>query len=185
MVARTCRKWQAGYLSVSGLRGAMDNIGRYLLIVVACALLLGSLHLHFLAEEVKSWPTTLGRLDSKGIVKYGAGPNGAGAGSDSEYTVYVRYTYQLGDNTFQGTNVRIWDMTFNYRSAAERYLKEHNAGENVQVFYNPAKPDQSYLDPGYPLTPVFFMLLGALMSGAASIFYRWLAQFFYDWSTAR
>jgi hypothetical protein len=163
----------------------MTNIARYLLTGVAGALLLCSLYLHLLARDVKSWPTTVGTLDSKGVVKYGAGSNGAARGSDNNYAVYVRYTYQIGDGTFHGTNVRIWDMTFNYRSAAESYLKDRNPGDPVQVFYNPEKPDQSYLNSAYPLAPVCFMLLGALISGAASVFYRRIAKFFQDWSTSK
>ena len=162
----------------------MANIGRTVLTIVAAALLLSALYVHLLAREVKSWPTTVGKLDSKGLVKYGAGSNGAGAGSDTDYAVYARYTYHVGGNVLHGSNVRMWDMTFNDRSAAERYLKD-NTGDTVQVFYNPAKPDRSYLDTAYPLTSVCFMLLAALMSGAASVFYQRIGKFFYDWSTPK
>ena len=163
----------------------MANIGRFLLTVVGGALLLSSLYVHLLAREVKSWATTIGRLDSKGIVKYGAGSNGAAGGKDNNYAVDVHYTYQIGDSVLHGTNVRVWDMTFNYRSAAEHYLKDINTGDTVQVFYNPAQPGQSYLDSAYPLAPVCFMLLGALISGAASVFYQRIAKFFHDWSTSK
>ena len=163
---------------------AVANVGRFILTVVAVGLLLSALYLHLLAREVKSWPTTVGRLDSKGVVGYGAGSDGA-AGTTNDYAVYVSYSYQVGDKVLHGSNVRVWDMTFSYRALAEDYLKDNHAGAPVRVFYNPANPDQAYLSPAYPVTPVCLLLLGAAIIGAVAIFHQKIWKFFHDWSISR
>jgi hypothetical protein len=162
----------------------MANVGRSVLAVVAVGLLLSALYLHLLAREVKSWPTTVGTLDSKGIVGYGAGSDGAAVGTN-DYAVYVSYSYQVGDKVLRGSNIRVWDMTFSYRALAEDYLKDNHAGAAVRVFYNPAKPDQSYLSSAYPVTPVCLLLLGAAISGAVAVFCRKISKFFHEWSISK
>jgi len=157
------------------------NVTRLVAAMAAIVLVAIVLYVHILAGEVKSWPTTVGTLDMKGIVGYGAGSRLA----PNEYAVYVRYSYQVGGKNFTGSNVRVWDMTFNSRSLAEGYLKNNQAGSTVRVFYNAAKPGQSYLTTAYPVVPVSLLLVGALMSGGVAIFWVQLSRLFLQWVNSK
>jgi hypothetical protein len=162
----------------------MPNVTRCVAAVTAIVLVAIALYVHILAGEVKSWPETVGTLDMKGIVGYGAGSDGA-AGTTNDYAVYVRYSYQVGGKNFTGSNVRVWDMTFNSQSLAEEYLKNNQAGSTVPVFYNAANPAQSYLSIAYPAVPVSLLLVGALLSSGVAIFWEQLSRFFLEWAISK
>lgn len=162
----------------------MLNVTRLVAGVAAIVLVAIAFYVHILAGAVKSWPATVGTLDMKGIVGYGAGSDGA-AGTTNDYAVYVRYSYQVGGKNFTGSNVRVWDMTFNSRSLAEDYLKDNQAGSTVPVFYNATNPAQSYLSVAYPAVPVSLLLIGALISGGAAIFWEQFSRFFLQWAISK
>ena len=160
------------------------NLPRLVPAAVAVALLATALYVHVLAREVVSWPTTVGTLDAKWTTGYGAG-TAAEAGNTDHYAVSARYSYRVGDKTFAGSNVRVWDMSFNSRAAADAYLKDYPVGSTVAVFYNPSDPRQSYLSAAYPVAPIGLLLLGALISGLIAIFSRHLSRFLQQWSVSR
>jgi hypothetical protein len=160
------------------------NITRLVAGITAIVLVAVALYVHILAGEVKSWPETVGTLDMKGVVGFGAGSDGA-AGTTNDYAVYVRYFYQVGGKNFTGSNVRVWDMTFSSHSLAEEYLKNNQAGATVAVFYNAADPAQSYLSTAYPGVPVSLLLLSALLSGGVAIFWEQLSRFFLEWAISK
>jgi Protein of unknown function (DUF3592) len=162
----------------------MLNVTRLVAVVIAIALVVSALYAHILAGEVKSWPTTVGTLDMKGIVGYGAGSY-VRAGNTNDYAVSVRYSYRVGDKNLTGSNVRVWDMTFNSRALAEDYLKNNQSGSSIPVSYNPANPAQSYLSTAYPVVPISLLLVGAFISGGFAIFWLKLSRFFLQWAISR
>ena len=165
-------------LAVYGI--VMVTLTRLVPGLIAVALLSTAFYVHILAREVASWPTTVGRLDAKWIVGYGAG-DAAEARNTNYYSVHARYSYQVDDKILTGSNVRVWNMTFSSYAGAEAYLKDNPAGSTIPVFYNPANPAQSYLSNAYPVAPVCLLLLGAVVGTGIAVFSQKLLKFLHDW----
>lgn len=108
-------------------------------------LLVGSYSLWFQART-RNWCATRGRLAQLEIDRFGTVDSQL---SDQDYQSTALYTYQVNGKVFQGTKVSPWVIvaSHNARFILQKQLDGVNrfADGTVEVFYNPHRPDQSYL----------------------------------------
>jgi hypothetical protein len=83
----------------------------------------------------------------------------------------VRYLYRVDGRKYVSTRANVTGFS---RSAAQAVYDRLRRGMHVDVWYNPAAPDQSVLVPGAPLRAYVKTGFGvALLAGSvvASVFY--------------
>ena len=73
---------------------------------------------------------------------------------EREYEAMVRYSYSIDGITYEGDRLNAWyvTVTHNLRTLLKFQFRgiERHKGNKVTVFYNPRKPQKSYLDvPGW------------------------------------
>ncbi|MDE2222029.1 MAG: tetratricopeptide repeat protein [Candidatus Omnitrophica bacterium] len=88
------------------------------------------------------------------------------------YGVDVRYQYSLGDITYTSNSVAIRNTGYRNPKAALKIMNAYRRMRNVEVFYNPGDPKQSFLEPAnlgdlfMPGTLAFLMLVLWLLTCA-------------------
>ncbi len=97
------------------------------------------------------WPSVVGVLHEEGIE---GSDIGAISLDEREYMAIVRYSYSIDGLTYQSTRLNAWHVTasHNLRALLKYQLRgiERHEGAKVTVFYNPRKPQKSYLEvPGW------------------------------------
>ncbi len=92
----------------------------------------------------RSWPQADGRVIGADLVE--AGVDGSGSGRKGWYDVRIRYSFEAGGRTWQGERDGIWRDLRQLLPARER-LAAFPEGAAVRVWYHPADPRRSLLDP--------------------------------------
>ena len=97
------------------------------------------------------WPSVIGELRKEGVEPFGFG----GISPDERtYKAMVRYTYSVDGVVYESDRLNAWyvTVTHNLRALLKFQFRgiERHEGASVTVFYNPRKPQKSYLDvPGW------------------------------------
>lgn len=118
-------------------------------------------------RESRSWPTTQGTILRTEITSW----QGA---QDTMYEPLVRYTYEVGGQSYESERVRFgkfWETEEGARAILDRYP----LGGSVEVHYNPADPSAATLEAKAAGTiQLFSVCFGALvlLGLAAFMFYR-------------
>ena len=115
--------------------------------------------------RLSRWPSVVGVLHEEGIEGSGIG---AMSLDEREYQAMVRYSYSVDGKTHEGDRLNGWYVTatHNLRTLLKFQFQgiERHEGAKVTVYYNPRKPQKSYLDvPGWRS----MVLVGALCFGSA------------------
>lgn len=106
------------------------------------------------SAPTKSWPSTEGAIDESRVEAVGrAGPD----------EVYLRYSYSVEGQAFTGK--RISYMLLISDAHAHRLVSEYSSGMRVRVYYDPAHPARSVLQPGGMGTAAVFLLAGLGLLG--------------------
>ena len=96
--------------------------------------------------KTSPWPGTEGVLLKADLKKWGANEWGT---SNQDYSTEALYTYRVNHKTYEGTRVSPWIMivSHNAQSILKNQLKgiQENPDGTVKIYFNPAKPQQSYL----------------------------------------
>jgi len=98
------------------------------------------------ARASERWPKTPGMMITGGVEHP--------AHRSNEYTLRFRYEFNVGGIRHEGTHINAGDAmdTRRFAEFSERYA----AGKAVTVYYDPADPDHSVLEPG--VTPTHRIL---------------------------
>jgi hypothetical protein len=92
------------------------------------------------------WPSTEGILLNAGVKKWGFTE---WKKSNQEYTASALYVYKVGEKEYQGTRMSPWVIiaSHNVKFILEKQLSsiQNNEDGTITVFYNPNKPQKSYL----------------------------------------
>ncbi len=95
--------------------------------------------------RVKSWPMTVGTLETAEISRWGV-PRPP---SDQTYATKVEYTYTVNGEHYTGKRLSPWQIfvTYNLKFVIKWQMSRiiKTSADEVTVFYNPASPDKSYL----------------------------------------
>lgn len=93
--------------------------------------------------QTESWPAVEGIINGSKIVEITR--HDPDTGSVTNFKVDVSYSYDVGDVQYQGDTIQFGAMTHDRRSDAELELKNYPTGRTVQVFHDPAGPENAVL----------------------------------------
>jgi hypothetical protein len=95
-----------------------------------------------------NWATTTGKmLTSK--VREERHARGGTTNNRYSYHPDIKYEYEVDGKQYTGTRaVQIPLGGSNFRRPVEAFVKQHQKGADVQVFYDPANPAESFLEKG-------------------------------------
>ena len=126
----------------------------------------------FEALRSQGWPSVAGTIQTS-EAHYSASQSGGGGLRDrsasSETSVAaVRYSYAVRGRAFSGDRIRVSRVASGNSSYARADVETYGAGRSVRVYYDPAHPQRSLLEPGIhpsnsllPLLGLVFMLASA------------------------
>lgn len=110
--------------------------------------------------RTRYWPYTLGQLSRLAVDKFG-GPENTAAGQN--YMGRALYRYDVGGESYEGSRVSPWVIvaSHNAKFLLEKQLSrvQQYPDGKVRVFYNPNKPQKSYLIVAGKAGIVFTVLL--------------------------
>ena len=96
--------------------------------------------------RMRYWPYTFGELKNIGVARFGAKVI---VKSEQDYISKAMYQYRVSGVTYDGTRVSPWIIvaSHNSRGLLEKQMTsiQRSADGRVKVFYNPNKPQKSYL----------------------------------------
>jgi hypothetical protein len=131
----------------------------------------GAFFIYRISQGVASnrWPFAIGELESTDLklVIYNGTDSGGGTGLASALVVNFRYSYTVADKKYNGSRVTYSDGINKTTRALRKLQKKYQGKSLIQVYYNPANPNNSVLVPGLSLfnfTPLIssalFILVG-------------------------
>lgn len=98
------------------------------------------------AKIAQGWSVAVGRVLMTQIVPR-TSTTGSGGRSTAYYPV-VMYQYQVDGVSYQGDRVSFgMAMGSGSPRMAQKWIEKYQAGDQVDVYYNPAKPEESVLEP--------------------------------------
>ena len=125
----------------------------------------------FQAFASTRWPFAAGELEStelRDVVYRGREVDG-GADQASARVTNFRYRYAVMGKDYQGSRVTFSDSVNKTTQALRKLQARYQGKTEIQVYYNPAKPEQSVLVPG-PSIFNFTPLITSSLFIAAGIF---------------
>ena len=132
------------FIDMFELAKAGNTQGIYFFIVVYTTLVL-SISLFF-QYRINRWPIVKGDLLNKDVDKFGATE---WATTNQEYVAEALYLYTVEGKKYFGKRVSAWVMvaSHNAKFILEKQLSSIDVDDNgkVSVYYNPKKPQKSYL----------------------------------------
>ena len=118
-----------------------------------------SIDYYFKGKASESWPDTMGIVVDTDIFTIWT----SGVGGGTEYEVYIKYQYSVGEKTFSNTTASFSDpkKTFMKREDAKAYRRLFPIGRKVAVHYDPTDPAVSCRERGADnivTTAIYFLL---------------------------
>ncbi len=108
-----------------------------------------------------SWPSVNGQMvASKVQRKVDVGDEDSG--TTISYSLLVIYDYQVAGKSYQGTQFSFQDKSFNSEAKAVALLASFQAGNPVEVFYDPASPGSAVLE-RQAHGNIFLLILGPVL----------------------
>ena len=111
------------------------------------------------AWRSRGWPSVTGHIDAAGLRRVEFTANfGGSADIASALVPDFRYRYTVAGQDYEGRRVGFADTMVRTRGALERLQRRFRPGKAVRVYYDPAHPATSVLQPGpdwRQITPLF------------------------------
>ena len=154
-------------IRVSSSRGTSSPVKTMLLaglfFVIGVIVLLWGITSSQSAFKSVNWPSVSGMVTDAHM----------SSSSDNDGTTYsakISYSYQVNGQVYGGSRVSFGDVSTSNSGDAQKVLARYPTGATVSVYYNPAAPSQTVLEPGFSaglLLPLgigtLFTLVGGLM----------------------
>ena len=141
-------------------------VGIFLLVISAGAVAAGVGYIRT-AKRMRTFATTTGTIVERKVGRMATvnqgGPGDPAFGKGGNFTVQVAYTYEVGGQTHRSDKYSY--ATKGWRSTVAQE-KLDAIPDQVQVHYNPASPDEAYLELNTPTTGYWLTaggVLGALI----------------------
>ena len=80
----------------------------------------------------------------------------------TDYTPNILYTYLIGNQNFNGSNIDLVPVSSSSYSMANDTVSQYPVGSQVIVYYNPSNPSQSVLHKGLDVAGIVFLIIGIL-----------------------
>lgn len=118
------------------------------------------------ASSSSSWPSVEGTIVSS---KLTSGTSGTGKSRSTTYKAEVRYQYQVDGAAYENDVLRVGQISTGFKSFPQADVKRHPKGVTT-VYYEPAEPANSVLEPGVhlalalkPSVGLLFFFVGVIM----------------------
>ena len=115
------------------------------------------------ARQSLSWPSIEGDIAHSATL-YETNRSPSSGGVTATYKADVSYRYQVNGKDYSSSTITLLDVSSTL-GRAQSIVDQYPDKSKVQVFYNPADPSESVLEPGNP--PGLFVLY--LVSGMFSV----------------
>lgn len=79
----------------------------------------------------------------------------------------ILYEYQVGEDTFQGDQIRLFDHVFGRMEDPEMLARRYPEGMPVQVHFDPGYPPRAVIQPGVPGPMYGVLAMGVLLTAGA------------------
>ena len=122
------------------------------------------------AWRSSSWPSVDGQVLASRIGSDKA-HNGTSHSGGETFEGQVQYRYSVGEKSYKNDVVRIGQISTISRSRARATAERHPRGP-AKVFYDPAKPSQSVLEPGLSGDVFLIPVVGLVFAGIGLLIYR-------------
>lgn len=118
------------------------------------------------------WPSTKGWIKKSDVYV----SRSRSSGSSRSYEFTVEYAYDVNGTTFTN-NLYSYQVTYNaaHSKGAQELVSKYPEGSTVDVYYDPAKPENSVLLPGINLWS-YLPYVAAIAFLAFGIFIYWDAS---------
>ncbi|WP_425619200.1 DUF3592 domain-containing protein [Anatilimnocola sp. NA78] len=92
------------------------------------------------AKEIESWPATKGTILKSELTSTFHGT--------TTYEAQIEYEYQVGEEKYLSKQVRTRGTGTKHQVDVARLVQKFPAGQEVDVYYDPANPSDAYLETG-------------------------------------
>jgi hypothetical protein len=111
------------------------------------------------AQASQKWPATAGTVVSSSVIEQGTG-------RDRTFHAEVRYAYSVSGMSYTGHTVAVGDFGTSNGVRARQIVGTYPVGAEIPVYYNPAAPEVSLLEPGITLKAFLMPGIGVVFIGA-------------------
>tara|TARA_R110002167_G_scaffold364839_1_gene587650 strand:+ start:488 stop:979 length:492 start_codon:yes stop_codon:yes gene_type:complete len=132
----------------------INNTPTFLLFVYVCVCLGGAYFMFVSIPKAitsRKFPTVQGKITSGGV---GVRQIGVGRSAEARvqtFTAEITYKYVVNEKTYTSNKRRWHEAQTTFHSYHQRISNRYPQGKEVKVYYNPAKPKVSVLEPGIGL----------------------------------
>jgi hypothetical protein len=122
------------------------------------------------AQEAATWPSVTGRIVTAQIVE-GRYHDSKSGNTINTYRPEVTYNYNAGGAERVGSRLAFGKILYYQPTEAEAFMSAHGQGAEVQVFHDPAAPQESVLDrnPAHAtklvIADTFMLIVGLALFG--------------------
>ncbi len=130
------------------------------------------------APAMKRWPVANGRVLSSKVEEYRDSAGGGDySGNRVRMTLYrpvVLYEYKIAGKRFQGNRItQSPGLNRGVPDFAEKIVQRYARGSELEVRYNPKRPEESVLEPRLPASWILALLIAiGLLALAANLYFR-------------
>lgn len=121
-------------------------------ITIGAGLVLWGWNILQTAKASAAWPTTDGRVTRSEV------SHSTDADSGDSYSPEVTYQYQVAGVAHQNNVIKFGENAYSSRRKAEGIASGYPVNARVTVYYDPAQPERSVLEPG--VTAGSYIVLG-------------------------
>lgn len=111
------------------------NLGSLILLIIGIALIVLNIYFNSKVKRVESWPTAVATIQSAEVT----------ADSHNDFHVHATYTYTVGGVNYTSSGTSVWGMQ---KFSNPAHIKGIVKGAQVNVYYNPTEPAESYIFSG-------------------------------------
>lgn len=111
--------------------------------------------------DSSNWSTTTGKITSSSISDLIGSPAFNAVG----WHFMIKYEYKVNDKSYISDRVNYSSTGSSNIEFAKSYVAKYPLGKSVLVYYDPAHPEKSVLEPNVKDFEVIYLLAGCLLSG--------------------
>jgi len=131
------------------------------------------------ARASRDWPSVEGTITVSDVVRETERTSATDMKRTSvTWRAKVAYRYVVDGTSYEGTRIAYGAYDTAERERAARTVARYPVGHTVVVFYKPADPAESVLEPGTAGVPWFFLALGSVFLLVGLIMARYLPRAF-------
>ncbi len=138
----------------------------FLLVATGVGTLAGGLYLRFRTAASRNWPSVRGTVVVN-RVRAEVHPREQGGPPLTRYYPEVEYEYTVAGRSYRSKRIRFGGLPFVYstdRAEIEAWFTAHYPeGSEVEVYYNPLRPEEAVLEPGSSPAATLLLVVGTIM----------------------